>query len=102
MLKRNSNEAKASARECEVLKMLCSEAAPTKEIAARMGISESTVTQYIDHMLRTLQLTSRSALMIWGYQHPEAMRGEWVKGIDVHPPRCICGGAFCSLMDRAA
>lgn len=102
-MQRNPNSAvKLSPREAEVLHLLCTEGACSKLIAERLGIAESTVNGYLDALSTGLNLVGRSVLMIWGWQHPEAIKGKWTEP-SLHPASCRCGGAFCSIeMDRAA
>lgn len=89
-----------SPREIQLVYMLCTEALPTKEMAARLGIAEPTVRRYLDDLLRELRLYSRPKLIIWGAQHPEALKGEWVTP-EFHPPGCACGQNLCAVLAPA-
>jgi DNA-binding CsgD family transcriptional regulator len=91
------SKCRLSARQAEILRILCGEAPATKDMAARLGLAHHTVDAYIDEMVRILCLGSRQRLIIWALQHPEAMSGEWCDP-DLHPPGCSCAGAFCGIL----
>ena len=87
---------KLAPREAQALRLLCSEAASDEEIASRLGIAKATVRNYIDAMRDAIKVWSRASLLIWGLQHPEAMRGAWCEPT-LHPVDCSCGGFLCEV-----
>jgi DNA-binding CsgD family transcriptional regulator len=70
-----------------------------KQIAAKLRISPNTVAGHICAMQAALQVQSRCLLMIWGWQHPEALRGEWADP-KIHKPGCLCGGPLCKASQQ--
>ncbi|GEM_PF-6548941 len=90
-----------SVRQVQVLRLLCTVAPPTKEIAAILRLSTHTVDGYIDEIVGELGLSGRQQLIVWGWQHPEAMMGCPVEP-SFHPPGCLCGRAICALLEDAA
>lgn len=95
---------KLAPREAQILRLLCSEAPTNKEMAARLDIAPSTLRDYIDNMRDAIQVYTRGALLIWGLQHPEAMRGQWCEPT-LHKRGCQCDGLLCGvylIIDKAA
>ena len=85
-----------SPREREVLHYLTHGCA-NKEIAARLGISESTVKEYVTTLLSGLGLGNRVRLSIWGTLNPDFVKGH-ASSAPIHSQACLCGAAHCSFV----
>lgn len=67
-----------------------------KEIAAALGVSESTARGKVQQLLRGLHLQNRSQLIAWAAQRPEVFEQEWVP-LALHPMGCGCRSIYCLL-----
>jgi DNA-binding NarL/FixJ family response regulator len=56
-------------RETTLLRELCRDGAGNKEIAYRIGITESSVKVYLFHLCRKLSIAGRGALIIWAFRN---------------------------------
>lgn len=84
-----------SDREAQALYLLASEAMQSKQIAHRLGVSDSRIRGIIDRTLQGLALDGRGQLVLWLLQRPQCFLGDWVDA-KMHALGCVC--AFCSII----
>lgn len=87
---------KLSPREAQLVRLICTEPLTHKEIATRLNLGITTVSGMVRDLVAELGIYGRSGLMIWGWQHPAALKGEW-DDVFIHKPGCSC--RFCSIVE---
>ena len=75
--------------------------ANTKQMAHALEISVSTVNFHIARICR-LAGVSRSELVIYVLQYPEALKREGRPGVGLHSPNCPCPAPYCMGMRKEA
>jgi DNA-binding CsgD family transcriptional regulator len=70
-----------------------------KEIAAAMGISESTARGKVQQLLHGLALQNRAQLIAWVSQRPNVFEVDWVP-LALHPLGCLCSSVYCVMVAK--
>lgn len=60
-----------SFREKQIVTIIAATAAPNKELAYQLHLSEGTVKEYLNRIFHKLNISSRGELIIWASKHPD-------------------------------
>ncbi len=89
-MRRSGGDVQPSGKEREVARLFLAEGLSNKDVAEKMGCSESTVYAHSQSMYRGLDVNSRAQVVQWFLQHPRAwIEGEW-SDWQTHPVGCEC------------
>ena len=90
-------------REREILELLARRHS-NKLIAAALEIEVATVKNHVNGLLKKLRRWCDGSrdLMVWAFQHPEAVRTGFTRRPAMHPQDCECSNGVCSELRNMA
>jgi DNA-binding CsgD family transcriptional regulator len=84
-------------RERQVLDGIC-RARTNEQIGKTIALSTAAVKFHVGALLKKLRLKTREQILIWAFQHPEALHTGKTTETKLHKTGCECGSPYCAAM----